>query len=45
LINIVKVVYSTGIAINIVAMLGAVRRLLGYQVTIAELLVADVCMT
>jgi hypothetical protein len=39
LINIVKVVYSTRIAINIASMLGAMRRLLGYQVTIGELIV------
>ena len=39
MINIVKVVYSTRMAINIAGMLGAVRRLLGYQVTIGELIV------
>ncbi|PXX05502.1 hypothetical protein C8E89_11710 [Mycolicibacterium moriokaense] len=31
--------------INIASMLGAMRRLLGYQVTIGVLLVADVWMT
>jgi hypothetical protein len=39
LINIVKVVYSTRIAINIASMLGALRRLLGFRVTIGELIV------
>jgi hypothetical protein len=39
LINIVKVVYSTRIAINIDRVLGALRRLLGFRVTIGELIV------
>ena len=44
MINIVKVVYSTRMAINIVGMLGAVRRLLGYQVTIGELIIVAVVL-
>ena len=39
MINIVKVVYLTRIAINIVRVFGALRRLLGFQVTIGELFV------
>ena len=39
MINIVKVVYLTRIAINISGMLGALRRLLGFQVTIGELII------
>ena len=54
LINIVKVVYSIRIIINIVRMFGALRRLLGLKVMVSYLgsivswpvlLVADVCMT
>jgi hypothetical protein len=49
-----KVFASPRIAINIVSMLGALRRLLGFEVTIGELIIthseqlqhmADVCMT
>jgi hypothetical protein len=49
-----KVFASPRIAINIVSTLGALRRLLGFQVTIGELFItrseqlqhpADVCMT
>jgi hypothetical protein len=40
-----KVLDIARITINIVSMLGALRRLLGFQVTIGELTIADVCMT
>jgi hypothetical protein len=40
-----KVLDIARIAVNIVSMLGALRRLLRFQVTIGELIVADVCMT
>jgi hypothetical protein len=39
LINIVKVVYLARIVVNIADVLGALRRLLGFQVTIGELIV------